>query len=224
MEYIKNIRFYKYFILNIIFIKILIGSIEIASADIYDTKNEEIICKEIGFKTKTEGFGSCVLNLVERSRSTRSVKDSNPQLTAHEQTCVSYGFQKRTSYFSACLLELDRVKQQAQLVQQQYDLQLAQYQQQIAAYEAQQKALKRERERRKWEAIGRLGAGIASSNSPTLLGAMNDGFAAANNVPSNPVMPTPPLAPALQNYTVRMPNGNQVYCNYNSISGYVSCR
>jgi len=116
-------------------------------------------------------------------------------------------------------MQLDQAKQEAQIAQQQYEIQVAQYQQQVANYQAQQEAIKKERDRRKWEMLARLGAGIANSRSPSLLGAINEGMASAQGLapPSAPPPPPPP-----QNYTVRLPNGTQVYCNYNA--GYMSCR
>lgn len=145
-------------------------------------------------------------------------------LTPNEQICAGYGFKKGTTQFGQCLMQLDDAQRQAELQQQQYQLQLAQYQHELTVYEAQQKAIKEERDRRKWAMIGRLGAGMANSTSPSFLGALNEGLAAANGVPISPPVPVAPQPPASQNYTIRLPSGNQVYCNYNSFSGYMSCR
>lgn len=157
-----------------------------------------------------------------KSASSRSeaVVERTPA-TPNEALCVNYGFRMETAEFGQCLLELDQASRQAELAQQQYQLQLQQYQQQQAAFEAQQDAIRKERERRKWEMIGRLGAGIANSRSPSLLGAINEGMASAQGL-APPVAPIPPPAEPPRNYTVRLPNGTQVYCNYSA--GYMSCR
>lgn len=140
--------------------------------------------------------------------------------TPNEALCVSYGFSMDTGEFGQCLLQIDQAQRQAEIAQQQYEMQVAQYQQQQAAFEAQQDAIKKERDRRKWEMLARLGAGMANSRSPSFLGAFNEGLAAANGVQiDRPVAPPPPPS---QNYTLRLPNGNQVYCSYNA--GYMSCR
>jgi hypothetical protein len=192
-----------------------------AGAEIRDTVIEEAICKDIGFKARTEAFGRCVLKLINRAGpSAQPNPKSASALAPDEQTCSKYGFKPRTQPFAQCLMQLDQAKQEAQIAQQQYEMQVAQYQQQVANYQGQQEAIKKERERRKWEMLARLGAGMANSRSPSLLGAFNEGLAAANGVQiDRPVAPPPPPS---QNYTLRLPNGNQVYCSYSA--GYMSCR
>lgn len=138
----------------------------------------------------------------------------------NENACSAYGFAYGSNMFGQCVLQLDQAREQAQIAERQYQLQFQQYQQQQAAFEAQQDAIKKERDRRKWEMLARLGAGMANSRSPSFLGAFNEGLAAANGVQiDQPVAPPPPPS---QNYTLRLPNGNQVYCSYNA--GYMSCR
>lgn len=229
----------------------LLGSGALA-AQPKNTLAEEKICKNIGFRPKTEAFGSCVLELVDRDiptstvstlsaakspsaqasskrspvavkAATREVAPSVP-LSPNEQTCASYSFKRGTQAFGQCLMQLDQIQQQALLAERQHQLQLAQYQQQVAAYEEQQRAIKKEKDRRKWEAIGRLGAGMANSTSPTFLGALNEGLAAANGYPIAKPPALPPSPPAIQNYTIRGPNGNQIYCSYNTAARYMSCR
>lgn len=140
----------------------------------------------------------------------------------NEQTCAGYGFKKGTTQFGQCLMQLDDAQRQAELQQQQYNLQLAQYKQQVAAYNAQQEEIRREKNRRQGEMLMRMSQGMLNSRSPSLLGGIADGLAAANGTPIP--QPVPPPPPASQNYTIRMPNGTQVYCNYNSTLGYMSCR
>lgn len=205
---------------------------QIASADVRDLVVEEATCKDLGFRPKTVAFGECVIELLGRSQgpkgpSTSSIRSRVAQsappsqaLSPDEQTCTTYGFEPRTQPFAQCVMQLDQAKQEAQIAQRQYEIQVAQYQQQVANYQAQQEAIKKERDRRKWEMLARLGAGMANSRSPSFLGAFNEGLAAANGVQiDQPVAPPPPPS---QNYTLRLPNGNQVYCSYNA--GYMSCR
>jgi hypothetical protein len=215
----------------------------VATAGVKDTSSQEATCKDIGFRPKTVAFADCVIKLVERDqnsqdsittpvRSVRSrVVQSPPPsvaLSPNEKTCANYGFKRRTVSFSQCVMQLDAAQQQAQAQAQQFAVQEQQYEQQVAAYQqelsAQQEAIKKERERLKWEAIGRLGAGMANSTSSSFLGALNEGLAAANGVPISRPAPEPPSPPVSQNYTIRLPNGNQVYCNYNTAAQYMSCR
>lgn len=141
---------------------------------------------------------------------------------SNEQTCAGYGFKQGTSDFGQCLMQLDQAQRQSEFQQQQYQLQLAQYQQQVAVYNAQQEEIRREKNRRQGEILMRMSQGMLNSRSPSLLGGIADGFAAVNGTPIP--QPVPPPPPVSQNYTIRTPNGNQVYCNYNSTSGYMSCR
>lgn len=146
------------------------------------------------------------------------------QLGPSGAACVDYGFKLSTLAYSQCVMQLDQIQQQAMFAERQHQLQLAQYQQQVAAYEEQQRAIKKEKDRRKWEAIGRLGAGMANSSSPSFLGALNEGLAAANGYPIAKPPALPPSPPAVQNYTIRGPNGDQIYCSYNTASRYINCR
>jgi hypothetical protein len=150
-----------------------------------------------------------------------SVASGEGAANGSQADCLGYGFRRGTSEFSACQLRLDEVRSRLELERQRYELQLRMYEQQMAAYNAQQKAIEQERERRRNEALLRFGLGMANSNSPTFAGGLQDGMAAMSGLPIKPpVAPEPP--PMMQNYTVRMPNGNQVHCSY--INNYISCR
>ena len=146
---------------------------------------------------------------------------STANLTPNQQTCRQYGFKLGTQPFAQCLLQLDQMKQQAEYQQQQYQFQQQLYQQQQAAYEAQAQEVEKERQRRKWAALARLGFGMAASNSPTFIGGVNDGLASASGMPVS--RPTPPSPPPIQNYTIRTASGNQVYCTYNTAAALVTC-
>lgn len=144
-------------------------------------------------------------------------------MTRNEATCESYGIKIATPEFRRCWMQLNQAEQQAELAQQQYQLQYQLYQQQLAAFEAQQEAIKKERDRRKWAALATFGFGMAASNSPTFSSGIADGARALNGQPPLSA-PIPPSPPPTTNYTVRLPNGNQVYCSYNSMASYMSCR
>lgn len=138
-----------------------------------------------------------------------------------EKECVEYGFKKGTSAFSDCRMKLAEAQQQLAMMNRQYELQREMYQQQVAAYNAQQEAIRKESERRRSEALLRLGLGMMNSQSPTFAGGLSDGVAAMYGLPPKPPA-APPPPPNIGNYTVRLPNGNQVYCNY--VNNYMSCR
>lgn len=197
-------------------------------------KNYERACRDLGWVPNTGGFATCVgrriyddipstptQQITPTPSTTVNITQTPP---SNEQTCASYSFKRGTQAFGQCLMQLDQIQEQAMQAERQHQLQLAQYQQQVAAYEEQQRAIKKEKDRRKWEAIGRLGAGMANSTSPSFLGALNEGLAAANGYPIAKPPALPPSPPIMQNYTIRGPNGNQIYCSYNTAARYINCR
>lgn len=215
------------------------GLMAVASDKPLDTSSEEATCKDIGFRPKSVAFADCVMELVDRGHRHSTVHNrqtaptagseaTTPNqalaLSASGQACESYGIRPGTAPFVECITQIDQAQQQAQFQQQQYELQMAQYQQQLAAYQAEQQAVKKARQRRKWELLGQLGAGMANSSSPTFLGGLSDGIAAANGIPASRPVPAPPLAPVSQNYSLRLSNGQQIYCNYNTTARVINCR
>jgi len=197
-------------------------------------KNHERACKDLGWVPNTGGFATCVgRRIYDDTPSTPTQQITSTPSTAvnitqtspsNEQTCVSYNFKRGTQAFGQCLMQLDQILQQAMQAERQHQLQLAQYQQQVAAYEEQQRAIKQAKKDEFWSAVGRLGAGMANSTSPSFLGALNEGLAAANGYPIAKPSALPPSPPAIQNYTIRGPNGDQIYCSYNTASRYINCR
>ena len=212
------------------------------SAGVKDTSSQEATCRDIGFRPKTVAFADCVIELVGRgqnaqaSRTTpvRSVRSRVAQsppasvaLAPNEQTCAGYGFKRRTVAFSECVMQLDAAQQQAQaqaqqfaLQQQQYEQQMAVYQQQVAAQEEERKQARRDRQN---QALMRMGLGMMGSQSPTFLGGLNDGLAAAGGYSVSRPPPMAPTAPVFQNYTISTPNGDMVHCTYIAAASYMSC-
>ena len=208
----------------------LVLGASVAIAEVRNTEREQATCKEIGFTPKTQAFGDCVMELISRGVGSKPARQASPPspenvnlaaLTPNQRTCAGYGFKKGTTVFAQCQMDLDAAQRQAEAQQQQFQFQQQQYQQQVAAYEAQAAAIKRERDRRKWETLARIGAGMASSSSPTFLGGLSDGMAAGSGI--TVARPAPPSPPAMQTYTIRTPNGTQV-CTYISASRYMSCQ
>jgi hypothetical protein len=48
-----------------------------AYADVRDTSKEEAICRDIGFKPKTQEFGDCVIELVSRGNNKQPTTKKN---------------------------------------------------------------------------------------------------------------------------------------------------
>lgn len=97
------------------------------------TASEEAACIDMGFKRKTESFGNCVLELMNRK--TISVASTD----ADGATCIKYGFKPKTPEYAACRLQIDQARQQAQQNQAQFLEQKKQYEQQKAEADRQRR-------------------------------------------------------------------------------------
>jgi TPR repeat protein len=146
------------------------------------------------------------------------------ETSPNQQACEGFGFKRNDSGFSQCLLQLAEAQRQAAQWQQQHDLQVRQYEQQLAIYTAQQEAIRRERNRQQGEALMRFGQGIMNSQSPTFAGGIADGLNALNGLPPVSQPLPPPTLPAIQHFSIRTAEGNQVYCSYSTATGEMNCR
>ena len=180
-----------------------------------DTSEEEKTCKDIGFTKGTEGFGNCVLELYGR-KSTGSTRQSNTETkrsqptvrsepvvrgdgSQGDRTCQSYGYKPGTGGYSDCRMQIDMATQRAQQEQQRYQAELRLYQQQLAAAK---------KARRRELGLKQLEMG---------LGMMSGRYSSGTNTRN-----IPPPAPPVTNSTIRLPNGNQIYCQ--TVNNYTSCR
>jgi len=160
-----------------------------------DTSAEEKTCSEIGFKRKTEAFGNCVLELVNRGagRSAQLGQKNSSSSDPDDAACIAYGFKPNTSNFSSCRLQIDLAKQNAK--QQQYI-----YQQQQAQYEAQVAAI--EKQKSKERSMKQLELGLRMMGGQSIQDAS---MATAR-------MPPLPQAPGPITQTLTMPNGRSMTC------------
>jgi hypothetical protein len=171
-----------------------------------DTSVEERTCSELGFKKKTPAFANCVLELYERKNSGSGTSQTstvqNGDGTQDDQTCQRYGFRPGRQDYSNCRMQIDIAKQQAAREQQRYQAELSAYQKQ--AEEA-------ARDRRQARALRQL---------ETAFGMMA-GQGAGGGGYSNSYSAPPPRSP-LTNQTIRLPNGNYMYCQ--TLNGNTDCR
>lgn len=162
-----------------------------------DTSAEEKTCSEIGFKRKTEAFGNCVLELVQRKggQSNRQPAQTANQSPASndpdDATCRKYGFRAGTNEYAQCRQQIDQARQDAQRQQAQYEAQQRQYQ-------AQLNEQKQQREAAASMALLNMGLGMMAGGSP------------ANNFAPPPVAPQPPQN---LNRTYMLPGNRIMTCN-----------
>ena len=173
-----------------------------------DLSNYKSICKEIGYKEKTEDFGECVLKLRK--------KKSNQQATTNTSNGVSPKNIEGNNI--AQLKEQHRQEAERQFAQMagMYELQQRQYEQQLRAYEEQkrqydeqQAKIQKEKERKKNMKLIELGLRMATGQSAT-----DASMATAGMIP----LPRAPQQPTLQfneQYRVTLPDGSLYQCTYN---------
>lgn len=186
-----------------------------------DTSKEEAICYDIGFKPKTENFGNCVLELVNRKNKSQQAKalpvpnslnnrvNPNPiSKTVIEQkavevsgdgstddiTCQNYGFKPGTSNYSECRQKIDLAKQDLELRQ-------AQYEQHKRQYEAQQAQIEKDRKFQASQRLFDMSQRLMSGQSYSDVGRAGMGLPPLQ-------APTPP---GMQTYV--MPNGRAITCS-----------
>lgn len=152
----------------------------------FDTSNEEKTCVDIGFKLKTESFGNCVLELLERNSSSNTQSKQAPITSPDDATCRQYGFKLSSSEYASCRLQIDQARQDAQRQQ-------ANFQQQQRQYETQLKAQRDQQDRAAWFEIYKEGRGMMSGGNL--------------NYPA----PIPPVAPQ-NNRWYNLPGGKSLYC------------
>lgn len=181
-----------------------------------DTSAEEAMCKEIGFKPKTEKYANCVLELYERkskaapAASAQRPPQSPPQPvqqgdgTQDDQTCQRYGLRPGQPEYGNCRMQIDMAKQQVAREQ-------ARYQAELAAYEQQKKEIEAERRREQGLRQLQMGLGLMSGQVTLQdLGRQSLG------------LPPPPAAPQIQNQTIRLPGGGIIHCT--TTGTFTNCR
>ena len=121
-------------------------------------------CKELGFKEKTEKFGTCVLDLSKRSGFQPESSGSNVARSdgsPDDKTCIGYGYAIGTTGYADCRLKLDQARQQ-------YERELTAYEAEKAEYDRRAAAIKRENELRAAEALTQYGLCFASCGTDYL--------------------------------------------------------
>jgi hypothetical protein len=120
--------------------KISSASTTVAFSDLQSAKKQ---CAELGFKPKTEKFGSCVLELRKRSQNNQSATiqpQKNPVQSqfkpigdgsSDDATCQRYGFTPQTDAYGQCRMQIDNAKREMQAQQAQYAEQQKQYQDEV---------------------------------------------------------------------------------------------
>lgn len=165
------------------------GGAYVPFATAMNTIVEEETCQSIGFKKKTEGFASCVLELLDRrsSQASATPAQNNPD----DATCRKYGFKPQTNEYATCRQLIDQARKEALIQESQFAEKQRQYEDQLAEQQRQRKVSS-------GIALMQMGAGITSGayNSRNAYGAL----------------PSPPVSPQNLNRTYILPGGKMMNC------------
>ena len=211
----------KFATLTLIFLGIfLLNNAKAASIESYEQS-----CKDMGFKSKTEKFGGCVLELRKRdlanNQEKRNNSTSNTQKASKykgdgspdDVTCQKFGFEPSSTPYSQCRLQLDTAKRQLEAQQAQFNVQQEQYQMQKAEYDAKVADYKDRQDRKFWAGVAGMGFGMMEGKTP------NDAYRQSLGFP-----PIAPAAPAFQNYSITMPGGRTANCTYTTVTRSMNCQ
>ena len=168
----------------------------LAQADLSEYKRT---CKDIGYKPKTEDFGSCVLKLKKKyeQRTNTSRANTASNNTEYEELA--------SKHFAA-------IKRQNNMVERQY-------QNQLRMYEAQQRRIEEEEtRRRKAKGLKQLELGLRMLSGQSIGNASRE-MSGLQPLPE----PNRPNYQPFERYQINLPNGSFMTCNYNTTFKKANC-
>ena len=169
-------------------------------------------CQAIGFKPKTENFGSCVLKLKRKADAkqtqTQTTNSQQNQNIQNNQQLEMQSIQQAQEAANAHFAEIQRQNAEAQ---RRYQAELASYRRELAAAE---KARERARKDAASDAMIELGLGIASGKY--------DSRVNSYRAPTIQAPAPPPLNP-YSRYRMNFPDNSYIDCTYNSQTRNANC-
>jgi hypothetical protein len=177
-------------------------------------------CKSLGFKEKTEKFGTCVLELSKRE-STQAPPPVPPSPvpkgdgSADDQTCAGYGYRVGTASYSDCRLQLDMARRDYEREIRAYEAEKAAYEKKVAEAQAEQKRRQQQRQAQ----YGFCVAQCSAQPGSTALGCMSRCGAASAGLSYDPG--APPTRPSGR--TTYVINGQIINCRTSPSGSVVTC-
>ena len=181
-----------------------------------DLSSYKSICKEIGYKEKTEDFGECVLKLRKKNSSQQPTTNSSNGVSPKNIEGNNIA-QLKQQHRQEAERQFAQMADMYALQQQQYQQQLRAYEEQKRQYDAEQAEIQRQKEKRKNMKLMELGLRMATGQS-----VRDASMATAGMLP----LPQPPQQPTLQfneQYRVTLPDGSLYQCTYNPNSKSARC-
>tara|TARA_B100001093_G_C26760735_1_gene985573 strand:+ start:956 stop:1504 length:549 start_codon:yes stop_codon:yes gene_type:complete len=168
----------------------------LAQADLSEFKRA---CKDIGYKPKTEDFGSCVLKLKKKYEQRTNTNRVNTASNNNEYEELA------NKHFAA--------------IQRQNDMLERQYQNQLRMYEAQQRRIEEEEtRRRKAKGLKQLELGLRMLSGQSIGNASRE-MSGLQPLPE----PNRPNYQPFERYQINLPNGSFMTCNYNTTFKKANC-
>ena len=168
----------------------------LAQADLSEYKRT---CKDIGYKPKTEDFGSCVLKLKKKYEQRINVNSANAASNNAKYEELA------NKHFAAIQRQNDRLERQ--------------YQNQLRMYEAQQRLIEEEEtRRRKARGLKQLELGLRILSGQSIGNASRE-MSGLAPLPA----PNRPNYQPFEQYQINLPNGSFMTCNYNTTFKKANC-
>ena len=178
----------------------LILLLSVISAQVHsDILSEDLmlVCEVIGYESKTEEFGACVLALRGKAKLNKIAALKQQHRKAAEAKFAEMHEQQ----------------------QRQYQQQLSYYRQQQQQYEAQQVKIQKEKERKQNLALIEMGLRMMGGQT------IQDSISSTAGTLPIPQAPTAPSLESLQNqnHRITLPNGSFFDCTYNPTFKTTNC-
>ena len=187
----------------------------VAEDPLRDAKRQ---CRDLGFKDKTEKFGTCVLELNKKNSplvENREIPVSRGDGSADDTTCAGYGYSVGSTGYADCRMKLDQARRDYERELRAYQAEKAAYDQRVA--EGQAEARRRQQERQ--AQYGFCVAACSSQPGSTALGCMSRCGAASAGLSFDPG--APPARPSGR--TTYVINGRIINCNSSPSGSIVTC-
>lgn len=161
-------------------------------------------CRELGFREKTEKFGSCVLQLSKSKEfqdNSIEVPTAQSDGSPDDKTCIGYGYAVGTTGYADCRLKLDQARRD-------YERDLRAHEAEKAEYDRRAAAIKEENERQAAEELGQYGMCLANCRGDFLTCSSRCESGSAGTARS---IGEPPALPSGR--TTYIINGKIINCN-----------
>jgi len=190
----------------------------VISAQVHsDILSEDLmqVCEVIGYESKTEEFGTCVLALRNKVKLNK-IATLKQREAAEAKASLNRIEALKQQHREAAEAKFAEMHEQQQ---RQYQQKLSYYRQQQQQYEAQQVKIQKEKERKQNLALMEMGLRMMGGQT------IQDSISSTAGTLPIPQAPTAPSLESLQNqnHRITLPNGSFFDCTYNPTFKTTNC-